>query len=966
MRSHLAARTVYRRCVTHRSHEASLLAASAGAAPAPPACSRLQPARSVSRYARRRPEATAATVTAPTSQPQHGVLSTTTTIPPTQKRTFLGAIRKSPPRALKAQQVEPGYDVLLRFRASVAEDTRRPPRAELLQAFRDFFGYKLQYGKRVNATQAEWFGRLYDYLQTTSLEEEEKSGTTGLRGSRREELSLEDLRTAREALAKPPSAASNDSGCDTTTDEHLAFCQTLYAELQRRGVSTAADVKRQVVVLCQYGASLEAIELLAGYWHSSSSPPTSTTTTTTSPTATATATAMATARPQPEVRRQSRRDKELWVLLLQGLAREGREADLLREAAAAEAAGLEYMPLFQEIMTTFYAQRDDLAKTRLWFAKPLRSGGNGGSGRGGRLLSTPATYAALLALAQRRPGDAATQEWVQATFETLCESNPSKPLWDVVLQWAVAVRGHGVDEVRRMLATVAEHTKGVNAATATATATTAAAAAAPFDAATINGLVRVAADRGDVLLAERFVQLGADLGIPPDVHTCAMQLAYRVAAADLSGAYASFMRLQELDYDGGGSSSSSDGVVDAEEAAAPALNQYLRALCAAVPPPLSRTSPNNDNGAAAGRGRGRAAANAAADPLVRICDVLDTIEQRSVALEPVTVVALCRLFLRHDRLYDVIDVLSVHALQFSVRERAVVRDEAFVAYIVDEKGTTSTARAWDAYALLRQYFAETPPDRRVRIMDGFFRRGRPDLACYVFGHMRAAREPAQRPTAALYVRCLEGLGRCPDATALQLVHNMLKTDTLVTVNGGLDTTLYNALMLAYAACGDRERALAFWPYIDGAAAAAAGGTGSGTTETGSGPTYASLEILFWVCEGLPFGDAQARAVWAKLQRLEIDVPPAVYDAYIGALAGQGHVAEAQALIDGMEKSAGYGPTMMTLGIAHNALPGQSLQAEFAAWATTAYPAAWQQLCKRGCRSTLEGLRRYKIRRELKA
>ncbi|CAK7199143.1 hypothetical protein SEUCBS139899_001815 [Sporothrix eucalyptigena] len=802
----------------------------------------------------------------------------------TSRRPFLGAFRKRAPRQLKEQLVEPGYDVLLKFRASVIEDTRRPPRDELVQSFHDFFAYKYQYGKRVNATQARWFRRLYLYLREEGQDLEPRLQPR-LGVGRAEGLSLEDLRAAREALSKPP----NRIGGNSAAEDHLEMAREIYAELRLRKANTPIDFKRHIFILCQYGAATEAAELLNKYWLQPQ--PVSRLTATTQ----ASKPDAASIQPQGDGEKRTRRDMELWVMVLQGLANEGREEALLAEAKAAADAGLEYMPLFHEIMTTFYARKNNYTKTREWFEKPIAR----------RQQVTAQTYAELLAFAQRSGSDSPVdkQKWIQTTFQQLCDANPPKDVWDVIFQWAVVSLDKGVDEVRHMIATMVKHNANrPNLAP---------------DASTINGLIRVAAAKGDVLLAERFVQLGAapesadGLDIAPDAHTFILQLDYRVDANDLSGAYASFMHLQSIDCP--------------DEEDAPVINKYIRTLCSSAAAAVNTTG-NAKN-------------------LQRIRDVLDTTENRQVALEPATVVDLCMVFLQSDMQYEVIDVLSVHAMQYSVEERAIVRD-AFVQYIVERK-RSSTARAWDAYSLLRQYFAETPPAIRELIMDGFFRRRRPDMACYVFGHMRGANNPAMRPTADLYVRCLEGLGRFPDATGLKMVHNMLKMDTRVQLN----THLNNALMLAYAASGDNARAIDFWHEIDGSV---------------EGPSYNSLTILFYVCEGLPFGDKMARSVWAKLQRMEVDVPPEVFDAYAGAIAGQGLVDEVQTLISGMEKSVGYGPTLTTLGIACNALPGQDLQSSFANWATAEYPDIWDQVKKRGCKPTIEGLRRYKITREMKA
>ncbi|KJR86726.1 complex I intermediate-associated protein [Sporothrix schenckii 1099-18] len=889
MRSHLAARNAYRRCLVHGRADARpavpsvtststcSLSTSRSTPPttnpvASPSCAR--PAPRPQRYTRRFTTVEAGSKAAARS------FSTTS------RRTFLGVLRSQAPREIKEQHVEPGYDVLLQFRASVAEDTRRPPHDDLVQAFRDFFAYKYQYGKRVNATQAQWFRRLYQYLRHEGQDLEQQQEQLYESDGCAHDLDLQDLRNAREALAKPPSSAANTAAAH----DHLEMCREIYTELRKRGAYTPLDFKRHIFILCQYGASVEAAELLTKYWLS--------------PQPLSPLTARSVDQPAAEQARQaengkrSRRDKELWVLVLQGLANEGREDALLAEAKAAEEAGLEYMPLFHEIMTTFYARQNNYAKTREWFEKPIAA----------RRHATAQTYAELLAFSQRSDGNslAEKQMWVQATFQDLCDANPAKDVWDVIFQWAVVSLDKGVDEIRHMIATMEKH----NANRPNMSP----------DAATVNGLIRVAAAKGDVLLAERFVQLGAapesanGLDIAPDAQTFILQLDYRVNANDLSGAYASFMHLQSIDCP--------------DEEDAPVINKYIRALCSSA------------SASAATTGNIKNVKNTQ-----RIRDVLDIAEHRQVALEPATVVSLCMTFFGCDQQFEVIDVLSMHAMQYSVEERAIVRD-AFVEYIVDRK-QSSTARAWDAYSLLRQYFAETPPASRVRVMDGFFRRHRPDMACYVFGHMRGADDPAVRPTADLYVRCLEGLGRWPDETGLKMVHNMLKMDTRVQ----MDTRLYNALMLAYAASGDRSRALDFWHEIDGSV---------------EGPSYATLAILFYVCEGLPFGDATARSVWAKMQRMEVDVPPDVFDAYSSSIAGQGHIDEVQKLISGMEKSVGYGPTLTTLGLACNALPGQDLQASFADWAAAEYPDIWEQVKKRGCTANIDGLRRYKITRELKA
>ena len=794
--------------------------------------------------------------------------------------------------------------------ASVPAETRPPPRSELVAAFRAFFSYKYQYSKRVNSTQAHQFRQVFNYLVR-------RNGSTADEG-----LTVEDLRIAREALLKPPSSLPVGSAAATSiAQEHLDLCRDIYAELLRRRVANPIDFKMHVEIMCQYGASLEATEMVAQYMATNEAKRTQSLPQTQSGDTQEEKAAKAQGASASAL---TRRDKELYMIVLRGLANEGHENALLAEASNAQAAGLEYMPLFHELMSTFFARKSDFYKFKQWFEKPIHN----------RQQPTAQTFSELLALSQRIGNEipkpktgiptksnviismgentsedgaasilAEKRRWIQDTFQALCDSNPTKDKWDVIFQWAVISLDKGVDDIRHMIETMLKHNSNRPDMDP--------------DAATINGLIRVAAARGDALLAERFIQLGASdaFDIVPDAQTFILQLDYRIDAKDLSGAYASYMHLQNLNCS------------DEEDAAV--INKYLRALCEAARSKVgTAVSPAKNF-----------------NPTGRIVDVLDVVENRQTSLESATIVDLCMTFLECDQQYEVIDVLSVYGLQYSVEERGAVRD-AFVEYIVDRK-RTSTARAWDAYSLLRQFFAETPPESRLRMMEGFFRRRRPDMACYIFGHMRGADTHGLRPTADMYVQCLEGLGKSPDMTSLRMIHNMLKMDTLVQVS----TRIYNALMLAYAASGEPDRALDFWHDI---------------SASHEGPSYSSLAIVFWACEKLGHKEAFARSIWAKLQRMEIDVPPNVFDAYVGALAGQGLLDDAKKLVGGMEKTMGYGPTVQTLGLTCNALPGQDLQAEFAEWAAQEYPEVWEQVTQKGCGTTVMGLRRYKVTRELKA
>jgi hypothetical protein len=694
-----------------------------------------------------------------------------------QRRSFFNLFQK-PPREVKEPDIDPGYATLLEFRSLENEGARLPPRKDLLKAFRSFFRHKLKDHRPLNSTQAFVAHRLLLHLVENPKED------VGLN------LTLQDLRVVRDALLYPPKASSSD---------HLDLTKTTYSEITRLEVSHQgadqgasliageagfADFKRYITALTLYGGSVDAAAQLTEYWR------------------------------QPQSIHKGARG--LWAVVLQGLAREGLEDELVHQMQNAEQLGVEYMAQFHEIMTTFFAARDRVEETAVWFEKPIH----------GQRLPTPETYLEIAKFSRRNK----LQEWAQPIFQKLCEANPHKGLWDVIFQWSVLLMNKGAEDIKHMIETTIQLTSE----------------AEPFrpDTATLNGLVRAAIEKKDSYLAERFITLGKDMGMVPDSITYILQMDYRIDAKDLGGARVAYENLEN------------SFIEDDEDL--PVVNKYMRALCTAERPDNSQ-----------------------------ILDVTSAIEQRNATLEPDTVVALCMHFLKADQQLDIIDTLSVNAVQYSLEERDKVL-KAFVNYCLDSKNSTS--RVWDAYSLLRQFFPETDTADRVQLMDAFFARHRADMACLVFGHMRGHENPSLRPGSAEYVRCLEGLGRCRDDESLRMVHNMLKMDTTIQ----MDTRMYNALMIAYVGCDKPSGAIEFW---------------SGITNSAEGPSYNSLEIVFRVCEMLHNGDRTAREIWDKVQRMELEVPPAVFASYCAAIAGHGNLDEVKKLLLGMDSGVGYPPNL---------------------------------------------------------
>ncbi|KAI0842557.1 complex I intermediate-associated protein [Hypoxylon sp. FL0890] len=632
------------------------------------------------------------------------------------------------------------------------------------------------------------------------------------------QLSEDDLRNARECLLRPPR--------DHFT-EHVEASRAIYTELKRRAAHEAKDFYTLVAALSQYGKALEARDLVLDYFHAMRGK-------------------------EPDVVRLRH-----FMPVIRGLAKEDREPELLDFASQARKVGVEYDPAFHGTMTTFFAQRNNVGETKHWFNEPISR----------NLPPAPMTYYEILRFALRNN----EQEWAMGIYQNLISGlgsgalRTNKPCWDTSYQWALLLLGKGIDHIEHMLNVAFEHTRDNPNSQP--------------NMGSINALIKIAIDKDDPYLAERFIALSKKFGFEPNYKTHMLQLEYRIRANDLDGAYATYQSLQGLE----------ETTKDKE---LPILNSFIRALCNAP-------NPNYE----------------------RVLDITSYLEQRRVTLEPETVAAICMAFLKNDETYEVIDTLSLHTVHYSIVERSMVR-RAFVQYCLDKKN--STARVWDAYALLRQFFPELEIEYRMAIMDAFFDRRRADMAALIFGHMRSHDNPKLRPTVETYVRFMEGLGRCPDEESLKTVHNMLKMDTTIQPS----TLLYNALMIGYVACESPYRALDFWKEI---------------TTSPEGPSYATLEIVFRTYEITSDGDGLATELWEKIKRMDIEVPEKVYIAYAVTMAAHSRLTDAKMLLEDMDNVVGKQPDFRNLGLVFNALRSEELRMEFERWAIEEYPRAWAEL-----------------------
>lgn len=420
-------------------------------------------------------------------------------------------------------------------------------------------------------------------------------------------------------------------------------------------------------------------------------------------------------------------------------------------------------------------------------------------------------------------------DWGDSVLKSLTERKPEqKESMDVIIQWAAA-KGKSVDEIERMMEVMVRRREESGLTSL-------------LDIETINGLVKLANSRNDPYTAERYVALSHKWGFQPNARTYLLQIAYRIKVGDLGGARTAYARLQ------------GEASVGSEDL--PLLNKLIVAFCA-------EKRQNYD----------------------AIMGLVEDLGERKARFEPETVAALSLIHLQRGEMEDLVDLLNNHAFHYGLDQRALIL-EVLVSYILNH--TTPISRAWETYNILQQKFSETDIPTRITLMQHFFACKRSDMATHVFGHMRQQQIKSLRPTVSTYVACLSGIAKAGDVESLETVHNMMKLDSQIEPN----TQLYNALMLAYTACGKPGTAQGFWEDI---------------VHSREGPSYASIQIALRACERMPFGERVARDIWGRLKRFEIEVTREIYAAYVGSLAGHNLFADCVKLVNDAEKEAGYKP-----------------------------------------------------------
>ncbi|KAI9889998.1 MAG: hypothetical protein M1814_004616 [Vezdaea aestivalis] len=198
-------------------------------------------------------------------------------------------------------------------------------------------------------------------------------------------------------------------------------------------------------------------------------------------------------------------------------------------------------------VTTFYAKRDDVEKTKHWYAAPLAEGEEP--------LDT--TNLEVIQFSRRNK----QLEWFGSALQSVLMEHPTKRSWDSIFIWAAAI-GRPVKEIGRMMDIMVERTKNGEKLSANGH--------------TILGLVEFAYSIDDSSAAEAFVELGESKGVlldetgfDLDALTFIRLIDLRIKNKDLQGALKAYRSLQSYEVD--------------DNMDVPTINRLAVALCNAEP-----------------------------------------------------------------------------------------------------------------------------------------------------------------------------------------------------------------------------------------------------------------------------------------------------------------------------------------------------------------------------------------------
>ncbi|KLJ11673.1 hypothetical protein EMPG_13157 [Blastomyces silverae] len=415
--------------------------------------------------------------------------------------------------------------------------------------------------------------------------------------------------------------------------------------------------------------------------------------------------------------------------------------------------------------------------------------------------------------------------------------------------------------------------------------------------ATFNKLLEFKVLKREYNGIDELVSLAKTWGLEPDAFTGMSRVTARLDAGDIPGAMCLWEEL---------------GLGELIEGKPVVLwNIIMRQLCQAA-----QADPNDET----------------------VLAFIDRLLESECRLEAATLEELCRmLLLRHD-LEGISELLKPFVSSCSIPGLSQVL-KPFAQFIADQKESVETA--WEVHELLARAVPYAPVGFWTNNMKQFFKRGRPDLGCLAFGHMRKKVNPQDRPTAQTYAMCFHGLAKTAYSEGIFLVHNMLKLDVEVQWT----RSLLHKLMTAYTACGDPEQAMEFFREI---------------LHSEEGPSYYSITLFFRACATYRKGLQEATQMVEKLKSLNLPLNRRAYNNYIRVLSAHGELERASEAISAMRAETGEGPTVATIGLLYNGLPNQKWRDQAESWARIAYPDLWTELEKLPVTVDEDGIRSFDL------
>jgi PPR repeat len=208
---------------------------------------------------------------------------------------------------------------------------------------------------------------------------------------------------------------------------------------------------------------------------------------------------------------------------------------------------------------------------------------------------------------------------------------------------------------------------------------------------------------------------------------------------------------------------------------------------------------------------------------------------------------------------------------------------------------------------------------RHSLMHKLISLGRTDLGLELFHDMRLS--DISQPTSETYLIMLSGCAKTKDTRTLEHIHSALRLDSSVEP----DTSIFNALMLAYNRTHLPEKALAIWEVL---------------SQSAKLPDVETASLALGACASLPrYGLIRAREIWTFMEHNKMRPTSSSYAALLEVFASVGKWDGIIGLLERMNRDQ---VDALVLGTAYNAMM-RDRKAEVESWGKANKPGVWRYL-----------------------